>query len=250
MHENLKIVCVIPGRLGSKRFPRKMLAVLGDKPLIQWAWEGAMNTPLFDEVVVAVDSEELKGVVEGFGGRSILTAPSCSNGTERLLELYQRKELTGDIWVNWQGDEPFITGDVIKTLLQTCSEEGQEIWTLKKKISEVEQIASPHVVKVVTDGQGRALYFSRSPIPYGERDLIFQHVGLYAYAASALEKMGSLAPAPLERAENLEQLRFLYHGLSIQVHETDKKIFGIDTEEELEIAQQFVPCYNSSDHGN
>src|SRR5262249_2908107 len=106
---NKKIICIIPARLGSTRFPRKMLAPLRGKPLVQWAYEGAKRCNCFDEVVVAVDSEELAAVVEGFGGTALLTSPTCQNGTERLVELQRMERLKGDIWVCWQGDEPFIT---------------------------------------------------------------------------------------------------------------------------------------------
>lgn len=234
-----KVVCVIPARLKSSRFPRKMLADLGDKPLVQWAYEAAKNCPVFDEVVVAVDSKEIFDVVQDFGGEPIMTSVDCLTGTDRLIELQKRKELAGDIWVNWQGDEPFITEEVIAQLLQSIDEEEEEIWTLKRKIDKIEEIDSPHVVKVVCDHSGKALYFSRSSIPY--QGNFFKHVGLYAYRASALEKIGGMQPCSIEKAENLEQLRFLYHGMKIRVHETQKEIFGIDTKEELAIAQTI--CY-------
>lgn len=232
MFGSKSVVCVIPARLGSTRFPRKMLALLGGKPLVQWAYEGAKRCPFFDEVVVAVDSDELKSAVEGFGGKALMTAFSCQNGTERLVELQQNGSLKGDIWVNWQGDEPFIGSNMIETLLQSCNNDDEEIWTLKYHIEDSEKIQSPHVVKVVCDEAGRALYFSRCPIPHNGKKF-FKHVGLYAYSDRALQKISSLTPCPLEEAEKLEQLRFLYNGLSIQVHETSQEIIGIDTPEQL-----------------
>jgi len=232
-------ICVIPARLEASRFPEKLLALLGGKPLIQWAWEGAKNVSLFDQVVVAVDSKELLDCVENFGGEAILTSKECASGTDRLVELQQSRQLEGDIWVNWQGDEPFITEAAISSLLQSLS--GGEIWTLKKKITKEEEIASPHVVKVVCDERGRALYFSRSCIPSDQKN-IYKHIGLYAYTDSALSKIAQLPPCALEKQERLEQLRFLYNGMQIQVHETDQEIFGIDTKEELAIAERM--CYN------
>lgn len=239
MFGNKSVVCVIPARLGSTRFPRKMLAPLKGKPLVQWAYEGAKRCPWFDEVVIAVDSEEIFEVVEGFGGKAVMTAFDCQNGTERLIELQQRGILKGDVWVNWQGDEPFIGTKMIETLLQSCDE--GEIWTLKIAI---EDPSSPHVVKVVCDHLGRALYFSRSPIPHNSKKY-FKHVGIYAYSDEALQKISKLSPCPLEEAERLEQLRFLYNGLSIQVHETDEEIIGIDTPEQLSIAEEMILCYHS-----
>lgn len=229
---NKSVACVIPARLGSTRFPRKMLALLKGKPLVQWAYEGAMRCRLFDEVVVAVDSEEILDVVEGFGGKAIMTSIDCLNGTERLMELQKRGLVKADIWVNWQGDEPFIGAEMIETLLQNCDQ--GEIWTLKKSIDDAQ---NPNVVKVVCDAQGRALYFSRSPIPYGAKQF-FKHVGIYAFADQALQKISKLKPCYLEEIERLEQLRWLNNGLAIQVHETTQEILGIDTPEQLLVAEE------------
>ncbi|MBS0630239.1 MAG: 3-deoxy-manno-octulosonate cytidylyltransferase [Verrucomicrobia bacterium] len=232
MFGNKSVVCVIPARLASTRFPRKMLALLKGKPLVQWAYEGALRCSWFDEVIVAVDSEEILETVKGFGGRAIMTSVDCQNGTERLIELQRRGILKGDVWVNWQGDEPFIQPKMIGTLLQTC--DVGEVWTLKIAIDDPQ---NPNVVKVVCDAEGRALYFSRSPIPHGGKKF-FKHVGIYAYSEEALQKIARLTPCALEREERLEQLRFLYHGLTIQVHETDEEIIGIDTFEQLRVAEQ------------
>ncbi|MDN3507058.1 MAG: 3-deoxy-manno-octulosonate cytidylyltransferase [Simkaniaceae bacterium] len=234
-----KVVCVIPARLDATRFPRKLLAPLAGKPLIQWAYEGAKSVSLFDQVVVAVDSKELLDCVDSFGAKAILTSTECASGTDRLVEV--RQQLNADIWVNWQADEPFITEQSISTLLR-APEEG-EVWTLKKKIISDEEILSPHVVKVVTDEKGRALYFSRSCIPSDQKN-VYKHIGLYAYTDKALYTIGKLEPCALEKQESLEQLRFLYHGMQIQVHETSQEIFGIDTKEELAIAERM--CYDLS----
>lgn len=238
MQSAKRVICVIPARLASVRFPRKMLAPLMGKPLLQWAYEGACRVSLFDKVVIAVDSQELYEVARSFGAEVYLTSPDCASGTDRLVELQKNQKLHGDIWVNWQGDEPFLTEKTIQTLLQ--SREG-EIWTLKKKITKEEEICSPHVVKVVCDAKGKALYFSRSPIPSGKKN-VYKHVGLYAFSHAALEKIGSLSPCELEEEERLEQLRFLFHAIGIQVHETEEEIFGIDTPKQLVIAEQL--CYS------
>lgn len=235
-----KTVCVIPARMESTRFPGKMLAPLGGKPLVTWAYEAAKFCGCFDDVVVATDSKAIADVVLTIGAKTVMTDPACESGTDRLVEVQKKKLLRGDVWVNWQGDEPFISKEAIEDLLQSTNSPDQEIWTLKKTIDTPELIAAPSVVKVVTDFSGRALFFSRSPIP--SNGPVFQHVGLYAYRDTSLKKIGKLSPSPLERAERLEQLRFLENGLSIHVHPTSQEIFGIDTKEELAKAETM--CYN------
>lgn len=239
-----KVACIIPARLKSTRFPRKMLAQLGSKPLMQWAWEAACSVSLFDTVAFAIDSQEVARVIEDFGGTYFFTEESCQNGTERMIELQKNQKVDADIWVNWQGDEPFITEGMIKNLLQTCACEESDVWTLAKKIDKLEEIATPHIAKVVFDAKGFALYFSRSVIPHyrdaGEVKSYYKHIGLYAFTKQALEKIAMLSPAPLELAEQLEQLRFLYHGLKIRVHETKEEAMGIDLPEHLAAAELFL----------
>lgn len=236
----MKIACIIPARLQSTRFPRKMLATLCNKPLLQWVWESACKVSLFDEVAFAVDSEEIAELVRSFGGKCFLTSETCANGTERLIELQERNLVQADIWVNWQGDEPFINEQMIRDLLQSCEEES-DVWTLKKKIVNPAEISSPQFAKVVCDGQGCALYFSRSPIPYCRdttEKTYYKHVGLYAFTAESLKKISKLEPCALEVAEQLEQLRFLHHGLRVRVHETQYEVIGIDLPEHLTLAEQ------------
>jgi len=236
MYKNRKVVCVIPARLASSRLPRKMLAEINGKPLIQWVWEAAMRVKLFDEVIISPDTDELYSVVKGFGAQALMTSERCENGTERLIELQKRGLVQADVWVNWQGDEPFVTASMIKDLLQTCDDE--EIWTLRKKIADP---TSPHIAKVVCDTQGYALYFSRSAIPYYRESSVekiyYKHIGLYAYASSMLKKISTLPFSPLEKAEKLEQLRYLEGGLKVRVHETQSEVFGIDTPEQLASAR-------------
>lgn len=238
-----QIACVIPARLQSTRFPKKILAYLSGKPLLQWAWEGATRTGLFDRVVIAIDDSETAKVVEKFGGQWIMTEKGCLTGTERLLELQSRGLLEADIWVNWQADEPFLSTGIIKDLLQTCDSSSADVWTLKTKITSEEQIADPNICKVVCDERGYALYFSRSPIPYrrdGKETVIFRHLGLYAYSSEALKKMQGMKPCAIEEAESLEQLRFLFRGLKIQVHETEYDSLGIDLPKHLLVAEEHV----------
>lgn len=239
----MKTICIIPARLYSSRFPKKVLAMLGEKPMLQWIWEGATSAEMFDEVAFAIDDHETARLIDSFGGKYHMTSPACLSGTDRLIELQEKGIMKGDIWVNWQGDEPFIQREMIENLLQTV-EEDYDIWSLRKEIEREEEIDDPNVVKVVTDSKGRALYFSRSPIPYdrdGLEDITYyKHIGIYAYRNEALKEISTLTPSPLERAEGLEQLRFLENGLSIQVHETIRETVGIDVPEDLARAMERI----------
>jgi 3-deoxy-manno-octulosonate cytidylyltransferase (CMP-KDO synthetase) len=238
-----RIACVIPARLKSMRFPRKMLATLKNKPLLQWVWESASKVTFFDEVVFAVDAEETAQLIHSFGGKYIMTSERCTNGTERLIELLEKGLIHADIWVNWQGDEPFIHEQMIRDLLQTCEHDDSDVWTLKKKIVNIEEATNPQIAKVICDYQGYALYFSRSQIPYyrDAADLaqsdFYKHVGLYAFTPKSLKKISKLQPCAIEFAEQLEQLRFLYHRLRVRVHETQYEVLGIDLPEHLVLAE-------------
>ncbi len=238
-----KIVCVIPARLDSKRFPEKVLQFLRDKPILQWVYDAATGTEIFDEIVFAVDDARTKELLDSFGAKSYLTSKACVSGTQRLIELYERKEIEGDIFVNWQADEPFISKQMIEDLLQGAASKAS-IWTLKSKIKDMEEVNNPNVVKVVTSYAGEALYFSRSPIPfYRDGDSsheYYKHVGLYAYTSKALDGLGKIESSVLEKAEKLEQLSFLEHGYSIYVGLTNEKSFGIDSPSDLLDAASFI----------
>lgn len=250
MSATLKVVCVIPARLGATRFPGKMLKNLLDKPLLAWVWEAANRVPEFAEVAFAVDAPELADLVTSFGGRYIMTSPACKSGTDRLVEIHRSGVVTGDIWVNWQGDEPFITPGMIRQLLQTCGKDTADMWTLKKKVTDLREVTGVNFAKVVCDAAGNALYFSRSPIPcyrdveVGRLDLArqvyYKHVGLYAFSDRALKLIAGMGGSELEDAEKLEQLRFLQHGLKIKVHETEQAVIGIDTPYDLQRAEAYA----------
>lgn len=239
MYKSKRIICVVPARLHSTRFPKKVLKTLGGKPLLQWVYEAAMSCNLFDEIVFAVDALETKALVESFGGRAFMTSEACLNGTERMVEVKQKYAIQGDIWVNWQADEPFIERPLILDLLQSI-DRARDIWTLRKKITEESEKQDPNVVKVVVDHEDRALYFSRYSIPYyrQQSELIkYKHLGIYAFTDKALDKIVQLEPCELELSESLEQLRFLYYGMAIYVHETLYKTMGIDLQEHLDLAE-------------
>jgi|SaaInlStandDraft_3_1057020.scaffolds.fasta_scaffold65957_1 3-deoxy-manno-octulosonate cytidylyltransferase (CMP-KDO synthetase) len=246
----MKVACIIPARLNSTRFPKKILSNLAGKPLLQWVWEAATRTTFFNDVLFAIDSEETASVIKNFGGRYVMTSDKCKNGTERLIEVVCTGKVKADVWVNWQADEPFIKPEMIGELLQSCSDDidqkKADIWTLKKRIKQEEDVISSNVVKVVCDAQQRALYFSRSVIPFYRDEVSFsekvfyQHIGLYAYTTKALRNISILGHSYLESAECLEQLCFLHHGMNIKVHQTLFNVIGIDTLQDFRKAENFA----------
>ena len=223
------------------RFPRKVLSFLRGRPLLQWVYEAACSSSFFDTVAFAVDAEETAALVSSFGAPFYMTGEHLASGTDRIASL--RGQVKADIWVNWQGDEPFIREEMIRDLLQT-PQDGSDVWTLKKRIYSPDEIGNPHVAKVVCDERGYTLYFSRSPIPYdrdnAKQKVYFKHVGIYAYTDAALGRIARLSPTCLEEMEQLEQLRFLGHGLKVRVHETAYDVFGIDLPEHLARAEACV----------
>ncbi len=244
MINDKKVVCVIPARLESTRFPRKILAPLGGKPLLQWAWDSAQQISFIDEVVFAIDAEETAQVIDSFAGKYFMTSPDCLRGTDRLVELQQKNLVQGDIWINWQADEPFISERMLQDLLVLAPDSGADIWTLKVALSE-QNVRDPSLCKVVCDEAGFALYFSRSPIPYYREDAqidkkYFRHIGMYAYSDRALRKISHMKPSEIECAESLEQLRFLSYGLKIQVNETEEETIGVDFPEHLVLAEAYI----------
>lgn len=242
MYKSKKIVCIVPARLGSSRFKEKVLKNLGGKPILQWIYEAAVASEMFDEILFAVDAIQTKNLVESFHATALMTSLSCLTGTDRLIEVKNNYEVDADVFVNWQADEPFVKKDLLKDLLQSI-EDQSDVWTLKKKLEDVSKWEDPSIVKVVTDQEDRALYFSRRCIPYFQNEIdlpVYKHLGMYAYTSDALDKIQKLRPCKLERAESLEQLRFLYHGLKITVHTTEHESLGIDLEEHLLHAERLL----------
>lgn len=250
MKKQKKVVCVIPARLASTRFPRKMLSQLHGRPLLEWVWDAANAVRRFDDIIFAVDAEEIAAQIKSFGGKFVMTSVDCNNGTERLVELVIHGKIDADILVNWQGDEPFIIPSMIDALLQSINNESEEIWTLKKLIQDPKEIFSPNVAKVVCDKQGFVLYFSRAPIPFfrDEHDpavlitkkVYYKHVGIYAYTPQALGKIALIKNTALAEAEKLEMIPLLENNLKIRVHETEYDVFGIDVPEDLLRAEQRI----------
>lgn len=234
------VACVIPARLQSQRFPQKILALLGNKPLVEQTWRAAQTTNAFDHVLVAVDAPNVADVVSSFGGQAVLTPTSCQSGTERLLSTLDHTDVAADVWVNWQCDYPFITTGMVRALLTTIHNDFPAIWTLRQEIIDPQELNNQNVVKVVSNHAGQALYFSRSCIPFCKdpaamaSGTYFKHVGIYAFNQQALTLIKKLERTFLEPAEQLEQLRWLYFGLPIYVHTTNEERFGgIDTPQDL-----------------
>ncbi len=244
----MKFIGIIPARFESTRFPGKPLAILGDKPMIQWVFENASKA--LENVWVATDDNRIFTTVEKFGGNAIKTLATHQSGTDRCAEAAEKlsEKVDFDVVVNIQGDEPFIQPKQIE-LLKLCFESATDIATLVKKIETREELFNPNRPKIVRDNQLNALYFSRSPIPYfrGENENDWHkkrdywvHIGLYAYKADVLQKITKLPQGKLELAESLEQLRWLENGYTIMTAETDTQSLGIDTPEDLENALQLL----------
>jgi 3-deoxy-manno-octulosonate cytidylyltransferase (CMP-KDO synthetase) len=240
MPDHPKTIGVIPARFNSQRLPGKVLLQISGKPMVHWVYERARQSPLLHELLVATDSKSVQQYCMTYDIPVILTQEHAS-GSDRLYEVMERTD--GDVFVNIQGDEPTITADHIELLLKPILNRDAEVTTLKVAIDPATAL-NPNCVKVVTDQKGRALYFSRFPIPF-DRDAsgnasFYKHIGLYAYTRAALTLFHSLPQSPLEIAEKLEQLRFLENGTAIMVAETFQDTIGVDTEEDLERAREFL----------
>jgi len=228
-----KAIAVIPARLASTRLPRKMQQEIAGKPLVGVVYEAVRSSPLLADVIVATDSDEILQVCRAHGWKARMTSPTLRSGTERVHEIASL--VAADVYVNIQGDEPLTRPEHIATLLKVMENLDAQVGTVMTPAAEVD-ILNPNAVKVVTDLSGRALYFSRSTIPFdrdGVRPRYFKHLGLYAYRKIALERFVTLPESPLEISERLEQLRFLENGIQIYVAETPYDSVGVDTEEDL-----------------
>jgi len=230
-----KVVGVIPVRLESTRLPRKALRQICGHSMIEWAYRRAHAWPGFSRLLVATDSDEVMAHCNALGISAMMTSSAHRSGSDRVIEVMGRAP--ADLYVNIQGDEPMVTAQHIELMVAPLRDGKRTgVSTLKVAITR-EEAANPNDVKVVTGRDGRALYFSRSPIPYdrtGQGGLqYYKHLGLYTYTREALETFSNLAPSELELAEALEQLRFLENGIPIVVVETTEDTVGVDTEEDL-----------------
>jgi 3-deoxy-manno-octulosonate cytidylyltransferase (CMP-KDO synthetase) len=231
----LKILGVIPARLASTRLPRKVLRTVAGEPLLAWVHRAASACPQLDHLVITADSAEVMELCEKRGWSAVLTSPELPSGTDRLFAVSQ--QISAEIYVNIQGDEPLLLPAHIEALVAPFVNALVAVTTLKVRCS-AEDIGNPNAVKVVTAVDGRALYFSRATIPFqrdssGDAPIYYKHLGIYAYRREALQRFAALPPSPLEQAERLEQLRMLENNISVYVAETAQDTVGVDTEEDL-----------------
>src|SRR5215469_8176629 len=236
----MKVVAVIPARLESTRLARKMLREIRGRPLAVWVYQAVRSSPVLDDVILATDSEEILAASSKHSCRARMTSVRHRSGTERVHEVSQA--VAADVYINVQGDEPMVRAEQIETIVQLMRNPAVGVGTLKTPAAP-EDIANPNAVKVVTDVSGRALYFSRTTIPHdrdGSRPQYFKHLGIYAYRKPALDRFVGLPESALERAERLEQLRFLENGIPIYVAETPFDSIGVDTEDDLARVERLI----------
>lgn len=236
----MRVIAVIPARLGSTRLARKALREIAGVPMIGHVYRGVVASPLLEEVLVATDSQEIMDVCRRNGWHACMTSSDHRSGTERVHEVSGSH--AADVYLNVQGDEPLTRPEHIASLLDVMHDPAVQVGTLKTTAA-VEDILNPNAVKVVTDSFGRALYFSRATIPH-DRDnthpVYYKHLGFYAYRKPALDRFVSLPESSLEKSERLEQLRFLENGIPIYVGETPYDTVGVDTEEDLQRVMRLI----------
>lgn len=237
---SVKSICVIPARYGSSRFPGKVLADLLGKPVIQHVYEKAAGSKA-DAVLIAADDERVIAAVNGFGGKAVMTSPSHNSGTDRIYEAVADEDY--DIIINVQGDEPLLPSKVIDELIDLMKSHPEYEMATVVVPAKREEVSDPNRVKVVFNASGRALYFSRSVIPYlregGEEAGVYRHWGIYAYRKDVLSRFVQLPGSSLENCEKLEQLRALENGISIHVMVVDElESLGVDTPEDLKLVEK------------
>jgi len=231
----MRCAIVIPARMSSTRFPGKPLCDLNGKPMIQWVWEASIQAGIADEVIVATPDSDIISSCQSFGAKAVLTSESCQSGTDRIAEICD--QLIVDILVNVQGDEPLISPHTIRACAQPLLEDDLIPMGSAFSICPDSEIDNPAVVKVVTDIEGFALYFSRYSLPYPRNDRkipVKKHVGIYAYRRDAVRAFSKWPVSALEATEGLEQLRFLENGVRIMMSEVQGTEIAVDTPEQAE----------------
>ncbi|OGU58892.1 MAG: hypothetical protein A2X64_01955 [Ignavibacteria bacterium GWF2_33_9] len=242
----MKIIAIIPSRISSIRLPRKPLADICGKPMIQWVYEAVSSAKFIDNVIIATDSQEIMDECKSFGADCILTSPDLPSGTDRIHSAYKLSNQDADIILNVQGDEPFIQSQMLDDFLAYISGKDFDVATVVTKIQDNEDIFNPSVVKAVLAENNYALYFSRSPIPY-LRDIpqekwvnnatYWKHIGIYAYKTHSLNRFVGLPQSNLEKIEKLEQLRLMEDEAKYICFETSYELLAIDTPKDLEKAR-------------
>ncbi len=241
----MKVIALIPARLGATRFPGKMLAPIKGKSVIRRTYESAVNTGLFDEVVVVTDSDEILNEIINNGGKAVKSKREYESGTDRIAEV--AAEMTADIFVNVQGDEPFVQREPLAQLLELFKGNdgaGVQVASLVQLLTDPELIKDPNYVKVALDLKNNALFFSRSVVPYPRDTKIdipyYEHIGVYAFRKEALMNFTNWAMTPLEAAEKVECLRFLEHGVCMRMAVTQYMGVEIDTPEDVVRAEALM----------
>lgn len=250
----LRYIAIIPARYASTRFPGKPLAQLGGQSVIERVYRQVSG--VIEDVVVATDDERIYSAVEAFGGRVVMTSAEHRSGTDRCWEAYCKQDEQFDVVINVQGDEPFISASQLRAIISCFEDENTDIATLVKPFTKEDGLSAlenPNTPKVVLDAKMRAIYFSRSVIPFlrgVEREqwlshhTFYKHIGMYAFRSEVLEQITSLEQSVLEKAESLEQLRWLENGYKIGVGITEEETIGIDTTEDLQRAEEFLKTQN------
>jgi 3-deoxy-manno-octulosonate cytidylyltransferase (CMP-KDO synthetase) len=234
----VKTLIVVPSRLGSTRFPAKVLAKLDGKPIVQWCWEAASKA---GDALIATESPLVVDAVKAFGGKAVLTSEKCQSGTDRVYEAAQGS--TADLIINMQGDSPFMKTSTITAVIEVLVKNpAADIATAVMPLVEDERVANPNVVKAVMSEAGRCLYFSRSPIPFPRlrAAAYWEHLGIYGFRRAALDRFVKLPPSPLELTESLEQLRALEAGMTIFAAVVKDVPVAIDTPEDLSRAETLL----------
>ena len=239
----MKILGVIPARYGSSRFEGKPLAFINGKMMIQRVYEQASKAMLLDEVVVATDDERIADAVNAFGGTAVMTSQNHKSGTDRCCEVVAKMNTTFDAVVNIQGDEPYINPLQIDQIAAIIAHGDNRLASLCKQIHDYDELVSPNAVKVVLDVNGKALYFSRHPIPFMRNvsdvnewlsnRCFYKHIGIYAYRTDTLREIASLPQSGLEKAESLEQLRWLENGYQVMMGVTEYESYSVDVPSDI-----------------
>jgi len=226
-----KALGVIPVRFHSTRFPGKPLAPILGKPMIQWVFEGAKKAKLLERIIIATDNERIFWTAEKIGAEVMMTSAEHLSGTERVAEVAAKVE--SPIIVNIQGDEPLVEGEILDDLVRALQDESIPMATLMAKVYDFHLLEESHIVKVISDKNGYALYFSRAPLPYQTVDFFYQHIGIYGYQRDFLLNFHKLGASRLENIERLEQLRVLENGLRIKMIEIPVATLSVDTPHDI-----------------
>jgi 3-deoxy-manno-octulosonate cytidylyltransferase (CMP-KDO synthetase) len=249
MSKDEKVIAIIPARYSSTRLPGKPLADINGRPLIEWVWRAVNKSRLIDDIYIAVDDERVEEACLKFGAKAVMTYPNLQSGTDRIYAVCESLGINSGIVINVQGDEPLLNGATIDKLINSIKDSEASVGTLIKRIENLEELLNPSVVKAEVGKTGRAISFSRSPIPYIrdypleqwiQVNTFWKHIGIYAYKYNALCDFVSFPVSNLENLEKLEQLRLLELGYHYLCVETDDFLIGVDTPQDLEEVKKYL----------